>query len=79
MKNAECPCLSLIRGHFVASAQAHWSQWSNWTACSASCGEGMRQRSRECDASGAAVNRVGSCIGPNVQKETCEDVPCPGK
>jgi len=54
---------------------AHWKQWSNWTVCSASCGEGMRQRTRECETTGSAGES--NCLGPNSETEICENAPCP--
>ena len=48
-------------------------RWSEWSPCSATCGESSRARVRECKNS---FN--GQCIGPPSQTEKCEDVkPCP--
>ena len=62
---------------FFRAGPANWGKWSNWTACSLSCGEGIRQRFRECDNPPPAYGKPG-CQGPAVQSETCENTPCPG-
>ena len=54
-----------------------WGGWSNWTDCSAACGEGTRQRSRECDSPAPANGGI-FCPGAKVQTETCENEPCAG-
>lgn len=33
----------------IAPIDGHWGRWSAWGSCSASCGEGNRTRTRECD------------------------------
>lgn len=50
-----------------------WTEWSNWTSCSATCGESKKQRVRECKTNRPALNGL-PCIGPSIQYETC-DVP----
>lgn len=40
-----------------------WSSWNEWSACSASCGSGQRQRIRTCLG--------GSCEGSPVEKKDC--------
>lgn len=40
-----------------------WSSWNQWSACSASCGKGQRQRSRTCSG--------GSCEGSAVENKDC--------
>jgi len=48
-------------------------RWSEWSPCSATCGESNRARVRECKNS---FN--GECIGPPSETEKCEDIkPCP--
>ena len=47
-----------------------WGTWSNWGACSQTCGEGTRARSRDC----AGYN----CTGPSLDKEACFVQDCPG-
>ncbi|PIK40631.1 hypothetical protein BSL78_22508, partial [Apostichopus japonicus] len=47
-----------------------WSEWSNWSACSETCGWGQRSRSRTCSnprPSGGGRN----CEGPLVEEEAC--------
>ncbi|RZF45011.1 hypothetical protein LSTR_LSTR001972 [Laodelphax striatellus] len=48
-----------------------WEQWSEWAACSASCGEGSQIRSRYC------LLQDG-CRGFNREKRTCNTFPCEG-
>eukprot|EP00930_Biecheleria_cincta_P066152 TRINITY_DN5216_c0_g2_i1.p1 TRINITY_DN5216_c0_g2~~TRINITY_DN5216_c0_g2_i1.p1 ORF type:complete len:1322 (+),score=217.62 TRINITY_DN5216_c0_g2_i1:131-4096(+) len=52
-----------------------WSDWSNWTSCSNTCGEGSQARSRqvavEADYGGLP------CSGNTQQSRRCEDVSCP--
>ena len=40
-----------------------WTDWGAWSACSATCGMSLRERSRQCDAK--------KCKGPGVSKEVC--------
>ena len=47
-----------------------WSEWSNWTACSVSCGEGTRVKRRKCQ--GNSLN----CPGNNVVEERCYTAKC---
>ena len=50
-----------------------WAPWGSWGACSVSCGEGRRRRSREC----GPLTRGGTCPGQPSQEETCGR-PCSG-
>ncbi|XP_035740718.1 semaphorin-5A-like isoform X1 [Vespa mandarinia] len=49
--------------------EGQWSCWTDWSECSASCGVGVRTRTREC---------IGpeSCDGPRLVRETCEMPSC---
>ena len=46
-----------------------WSCWGEWTACSVSCGFGMRSRARECLG-------PGQCEGMSQAIESCEMPSC---
>lgn len=52
-----------------STAEGQWSCWTEWSECSASCGIGVRTRTREC---------LGpeSCSGPRLVRETCEMPSC---
>jgi len=52
-----------------------WTEWSSWTDCSKSCGEGRQSRMRECITEGQSVL---DCSGPRVQLRSCNEHPCPG-
>ncbi|RLU22473.1 hypothetical protein DMN91_004751 [Ooceraea biroi] len=51
------------------AAEGQWSCWTDWSECSASCGVGVRTRTREC---------LGpeSCSGPRLVREACEMPSC---
>ncbi|XP_025100019.1 SCO-spondin-like [Pomacea canaliculata] len=55
----------------------NWGQWERWGGCSATCGQGSRDRRRQCDS--PAPNFCGqSCPGSGVDRDTCDTrVPCP--
>lgn len=46
-----------------------WSCWTDWSECSASCGVGVRTRTREC------LTPEG-CEGPRLVREVCEMPSC---
>jgi len=57
------------------SSDCLWGSWSNWTACSASCGSGKRNRSRQ--LKNEAIGE-GSCAGKAKEDGACNAEPCPG-
>lgn len=59
------PC----RVNLGSNAEGQWSCWTEWSECSATCGVGVRTRTREC---------LGpeSCNGPRLVRETCEMPSC---
>jgi hypothetical protein len=53
----------------------HWSEWANWTKCSAKCGGGKQSRVRHMAVIG---NDYGEpCMGPPKEIRTCNAQPCP--
>lgn len=49
--------------------------WSEWSACSESCGEnGAQLRVRQCTETSPEL-----CTGHNSQKRKCNTMPCKGK
>lgn len=54
-----------------------WSSWTQWSACSKTCGVGVRVRKRSCSKPEPKFNGV-SCDGENVEYEECRVVPCYG-
>uniref|UniRef100_A0A8C9YCU5 SCO-spondin n=1 Tax=Sander lucioperca TaxID=283035 RepID=A0A8C9YCU5_SANLU len=54
-----------------------WSQWSNWTECTKSCGGGVRSRRRECD-SPRPEGEGNYCEGLGTEVIACNTDHCPG-
>uniref|UniRef100_A0A3Q3F4P0 SCO-spondin n=1 Tax=Labrus bergylta TaxID=56723 RepID=A0A3Q3F4P0_9LABR len=53
-----------------------WSQWSNWTDCTKSCGGGVKSRRRECD-SPSPEGEGNYCEGLGTEVIACNTAHCP--
>jgi hypothetical protein len=47
-----------------------WTQWSQWTTCSKTCGVGTSTRNRVCTS--------GNCGGGGFERMDCATTSCPG-
>jgi hypothetical protein len=56
--------------HSYNLATGTWTQWSQWTTCSKTCGVGESTRSRSCQG--------GACSGSGFESMDCTTTPCPG-
>ncbi|MEE6525782.1 hypothetical protein FKM82_026024, partial [Ascaphus truei] len=54
-----------------------WTSWGSWSPCSVSCGEGSRHHARSC-FSPPPQNGGKSCIGKDMETETCQLHSCQG-
>ena len=54
-----------------------WTDWSEWSTCSVSCGQGRRNRGRECATPTFRNGRYFCEGGPNYQEEDCQAGACP--
>lgn len=52
-----------------------WGLWQSWSRCSVSCGEGVRERSRECQAPSTGGIR---CTGMTKEQSHCSLEDCAG-
>ncbi|XP_069128273.1 SCO-spondin-like isoform X2 [Argopecten irradians] len=59
---------------FSCPVDGSWKQWSMWSDCSLTCGNGTSNRSRECDD---PLHGGADCPGPANQTRVCNDFPCP--
>ncbi|CAG9804563.1 unnamed protein product [Chironomus riparius] len=52
-----------------------WSDWSNWSLCSKTCGKGLKTRKRFCNKPSPMHNGK-PCDGENYEVEECKIRPC---
>ena len=72
-------CVSVksgVRQLTCCAVDGYWGQWTQWSACSFTCGSGIQTRTRVCVP---PLYRGLECVGDSQQTRTCEVVPCPSK
>ncbi|XP_063600047.1 hemicentin-1-like [Penaeus indicus] len=52
-----------------------WGEWTAWSDCSATCGQGLRQRTRLCDSPPPAAGGA-HCQGDGLEVTPCSNPPC---
>jgi hypothetical protein len=57
------------------SVDGSWGNWLNWGACSVTCGDGTRSRSRSCN-NPSPSNGGEQCQGSNVNSQNCNIKEC---
>ncbi|CAC5396790.1 unnamed protein product [Mytilus coruscus] len=61
----------------VSSVHGQWGTWQEWESCNTTCGNGLKQRSRNCDSPPPMFNGP-ECIGLNFDIQICKKDICPG-
>ena len=66
--------------HYFSIVHGGYSDWSDWSTCSLTCGGGSTMRTRSCtnptpDHGGNDCSSLGSASETN----SCNNQPCPGK
>ena len=62
---------------YILTANCKWAPWHAWSECTATCGGGVQNRTRE--VLQAAANGGKECQGPAAQFRDCNTAKCPGK
>ncbi|XP_070553684.1 fibropellin-1-like [Ptychodera flava] len=77
--NYTCACANGFYGYYCEQEEiiARWQKWSPWSACSVTCGGGMRSRHRFCDVPPAEEEDVVDCVGSANETESCNIENCP--
>ena len=57
----------------------NWGQWSSaWSACSKTCGDGVRTKTRQCN-NPAPLHGGIDCSGNSAETQACKEKDCPGR
>lgn len=74
-----CVSVFVLAGIYFLNSQSTpggYSNWSEWSICSKTCGIGLQGKIRKCNSpTPGPLGRL--CIGPNVITRRCKDAPCP--
>ena len=68
-------CMILI-GWICCLVDGGWGTWSDYSSCSATCGEGQQTRRRVCDNPPASDGGA-DCDGVATNQRTCNIIACP--
>ena len=60
------------------SVHGGWGNWTQWSDCSTTCGNGTQIRTRRCD-NPAPMYNGSDCIGESREEKGCFLRHCPGK
>ena len=63
--------------YFWFSVNGGFTSWSNWSLCTATCGNGTQHRNRSCSNPAPSCGGI-DCRGPFIDVTSCAVVPCPG-
>ncbi|XP_039591708.1 hemicentin-1 isoform X2 [Polypterus senegalus] len=66
----------LIRVPVTVQVHGEFSEWMDWGPCSVTCGQGVQKRLRQCN-NPLPANGGRHCIGPEVEKRSCQAKRCP--
>ena len=71
--NSQCLGEPEIQEECNAERCPMWTQWSEWSQCSTTCGGGRRQRGRECAAPTFRNGRYFCDGGDDYEEEACNE------
>lgn len=65
--------------HVKMNMTPRWTEFSDWSACNVTCGNGYQDRSRECRLpDGKRVSDTLQCFGQELEERLCEQKECFG-
>ncbi|NWX99119.1 HMCN1 protein, partial [Nothoprocta ornata] len=67
---------ALARALLTVQVHGGFSNWLEWRACSATCGQGVQERIRRCN-NPLPANGGRPCEGPEADVRSCHSRPCP--
>ena len=63
---------------YLLMLDGQWSDWDSWSACTVTCGNGTKLRSRRCDDP-EPLNGGRNCTGKSEETAECATWNCPGE
>ena len=63
---------------YICKVDGQWSNWSEYTECTTTCGGGEQNRNRSCTNPVPQYDGR-NCTGQEVDIRNCSEHPCPGE